>query len=438
MIAIISGVAVYLWSYIPVKKKEVIKGAPPQKKPYPEAQSVDLEDILMRLPKDTPKKTAKPEPEVIEEDEPPVQIVEEKVIDTLALQAFENELGKTKNLIPPEKNKSFWNGEGFWDFVPPRERSRKLYKKTKNPKYRMWVPTQDGFKKRFLKYTDREGLKDYNEKRILLASINNFLEKISPEKRAAFVNKYLLRTPVRKLGLSRVQDLYDGIGGVLQKIEPDKQEVYYKKLYRFALNNPNDGLKLLRYETNILDSVHLLQRPDFIVRVNKEYNNYYNNNLNTLTNVTDKFIPYLKKIDTTKQALALSIFYDLYRKNNKENIKQRKRIDKEYVRALNDFEQQYQNRLRQAQIEYDTKLSKKRTFREISYEAIGGGFVIVLIITLILLILSMIRNLNRLSEAILENNKLFADKLNKPEDKDNENEPAEKKDLFDKNDITEI
>ncbi len=40
----------------------------------------------------------------------------------------------------------------------------------------------------------------------------------------------------------------------------------------------------------------------------------------------------------------------------------------------------------------------------LSYQSIGYGLGVVLLISLILLVLSMIRNVNRLAEAMLENN----------------------------------
>jgi uncharacterized membrane protein YqjE len=69
--------------------------------------------------------------------------------------------------------------------------------------------------------------------------------------------------------------------------------------------------------------------------------------------------------------------------------------------------------LTKANIKYQLEKSKKSTFREMSYESMAGGFAAVLLISLILLILSMIRNVNRLAEAMFENTKVFQNQITK-------------------------
>jgi hypothetical protein len=151
----------------------------------------------------------------------------------------------------------------------------------------------------------------------------------------------------------------------------------------------------------------------FIKKIQKQYKYKYNNKLDALIEATNQFLPYVKQIENDKQSLALEIFYRLYYENNKERSKEIQTIENQYKMELASWEAQYQAALTKANIKYQLEKSKKSTLREMSYESMAGGFVAVLLISLILLILSMIRNVNRLSEAMFENTKVFQNQITK-------------------------
>ena len=137
----------------------------------------------------------------------------------------------------------------------------------------------------------------------------------------------------------------------------------------------------------------------------REYYNYYNNNLNAFIESTDNFIKMLPQLPSDNQVEALRIYYKYYRHNNNERSRKIREIDRAYSQALRKWESDYQNELRRAESEFYAKKQKKRFYRSWSLKGILSAFASILILTLIVLIVSMIRNVNRLTEAIYENNR---------------------------------
>ncbi len=412
VLAVFFGILLYVWTQIPPGKKHVAKGMKPVKKEYPALKQINLNEIYNAMPV---VNTQPQEQDITDQEyEPPIDYgnVPTQKVDSTAIYNFENELGTTKSLIPEEQNKAFWQGTGHRGFAS--ERDKKMFKKTHNPKYSKWIYDTPGFKKRYLVYTKWQNINDYNDKTKLLKAINSILQNISSVNRTKIINQKLLDIHVSRLGLNKATSMYRQIGKVLRKLSEGEQIKMFQTLFNFAYNNPNDGLPLLNYESKIIDSVAYPARSLFLRRIQKEYVNYYNNNINSLTKATDHFLPYLRKISPDKQEIALKVYYELYRKNNKELNQQIQQIDNEYRNEVANWESDFRRRVEQANMEYQSKLRQKKEYRWWSYKGIAYGFVSVLIISLFLLVLSMVRNVNRLSEAMLENNKLFADQFQAP------------------------
>ncbi len=409
IIGVIAGIATLTWSKIPVSKKKVVKPAKPVKPKYPQQKTVSYDALVNALPKDRPKRVSRPKNIEIEENLPPPDEKPVKIVDSAAIANFERELGYTKMLIPYSSNKSFWEGAGKYVFKNSRD--EKMYRKTHNPKYKTWVPAKEKFKKRYIKYTKKENLEGYNQKTALLKGINAFLSKVAISNRKNLVNNKLLYTNVNNYGLENTVIMYSKIGDILSKLDTTTQFYYYYPLKRFVRSNPNDGIKILEYVNKLLDKTYKDQRPDFMDVILKEYKDNYNNNLSSLIEATNQFMPYLKNIAPEQQAEALKIFYKLYRQNNADRSNRIRQIESDYAQTIQNWEAEFQKQVAESEAAYFAKKRAKKELSEWSYKGIVSSFGVVLIISLFLLVLSMVRNVNKLSEAILENNKLFSENI---------------------------
>ncbi len=411
LLLIAIGAAVYLWSYVPPKKEQVVKGPKPEKPAYPSLQKVDAYDIIAALPKKK-KKIEKPAPETdknepaeeLQPDYEPLQRTQEnKTVDSAAMRAFYESLAYTKELIPIAGNKSFWLNKYEYYFASPRD--RKLYRKTKNPAFRKRRLKQKGFDVRFSEYADRQGFKDYDEKNRLLSSLNIMLEAHDSINRKTFANDFLTTFPARRYGLSVIDRRFKAIAQVLKHIPAKEQKAAYRELWNFINSNPNDGMDMVRYMGRIIDKIQKDQRLAFIKQMEREYYGYYNNNLNAFIESTDNFLEMLSQLPADNQAEALRIYYRYYRHNNLERARRIRQIDREYEQAVNKWENDYRNALRRADTRYNAELYKRKNYRSWSLKGIISAFAAILVLTLILLTVSMIRNINRLTEAIYENNR---------------------------------
>jgi len=408
IMSIAASIAVYLYSLIPATEEEVVKPPKPKKQIYPKMKDVNLQDILDVLPK---KKTI-----IINTDKPTIEIIEETNyeeevvgIDSLALAKLNQEIGNTKDLLPESIYPSVWHAKYRYYFSSSR--NERMYRKTKNPELRLKELISSGFKQRFIRYTNNEGLTDYNDKTDLLKATNTILENLNQKNRKEFLSDYVLRLPIKKVGSNILKNRLKTIAPILSQVDSTKQLSLYRTLWRFVKNNPNDGLNLVNYEYSILNKVAKQSKIKFIKTIQEQYSLKYNNKLDALKETTNNFLPYLDKIDYELQAEALTIFYRLYTKNNKDRSKTIQQIENQYTNSVEQWESNYQQALNRANINYNRKVSKKNELKEWSYKGILSGFGSVLFISLILLILSMIRNVNRLSEAMYNNTKTFQDEI---------------------------
>ncbi len=405
VLGVILGTLTFLWSKVPPSKKHVVKSEKPIKPNYPKTKPVSFDNLLNAIPKK--QKTWQSNVEIVE-DEDYYESVDQKIeipntVDSVAVAIFERTLGETKSLISLEKNKLFWEGKKNLVYKNPRDKRR--YKITKNPKYApTWVASQSnpGFKQNFLNNTKR--IKDYRKKASLLKSYNTILKNVTASNRTDFLNRFL-RNRINNNVLDKLVYINTNIAPILSKIDSTNQPKTYTKLFWFVSNNPNDGKPLVSYLNEIISNFTINKRLDIIRLVFREYSNNYNNNLSSLKEATNQFLPYLKKLDIEQQDTALKIFYNLYRKNNVERDNNVKEIDYTYQQTLEEWNRTYQQQLNEAELEYEAKKNKKRITSTWSVKSIAVGFATVLILSLFLLIFSMVRNVNKLAEAMLQNNK---------------------------------
>ncbi len=406
VLGVLLGIVAYLWSKIPPSKKHVVKTEKPIKPSYPNAKPVSFENLLNALPKK--QKTKQSNVEIPEEKDDFYERVDQKIeitssVDSVAVTLFERTLGETKNLISPEKNKLFW--EGKKNLVFKSKRDERLYNKLKKEMYApTWVvsASNPGFKKRFLNSTKK--IKDYRKKASLLKSYNTVIRNVTKGNRTDFLNRFL-KNRINNNVFDKLVSINTSIAPVLGKIDSTYQSKTYTKLFRFVMNNPNDGKPIVSYLDEIISNFTINKRLNIIGLVFREYSNNYNNNLSSLKEATNQFLPYLKKLDIEQQDTALKIFYNLYRKNNVERDNKVKDIEYNYQQTLEKWNRAYQQQLNEAELEYEAKKITKETTGVWSVKSIAVGFATVLILSLFLLIFSMVRNVNKLAEAMLENNK---------------------------------
>jgi len=416
LLAIAGGVITYLWSLVPPSKSKVVKAPAPQKQAYPVLKKVALQEILDKLPKQKKNKPAppKPKPEETQTQEDTGLFEEEQVvtqIDSAALKHFNTAIGNTKSLIPEDEYQIFWNNK--YDYYFSSERDRKMYRKSHNPALRKKNLISPGFKQRFITYTDSQNLKDYNQKADLLETYNHILAKIAKKNRKRFMQQIAMQLPVRNLGTHEIQSRLTAIGDVMDKIDADNQLKVYKKLWWFIKSNPNDGIPMINFLASNLEQIPQISRITFIDYLLREYNRHYNNRLSELKEAILSFMPLVKQINPDQMSPALKIYFDLYRKNNYERAKQVRQIDDTYNQELAKIEKDYKQALQRANLDYHLKRQKKDSLRLWSYKGVGLGFAGILLFSLIVLILSMIRNINRLTEAMYENNQMIEKHIKK-------------------------
>lgn len=413
ILAIAGGIITYFWTFVPPSKEKVVKATPPAKPKYPDVETVNIQDVLMRLPQKPPKKTKKtnnvtqytPEPETYT---PPQQTQVVK-IDSVALQNFNKELEKTKSFILLATNPKFWEDVYKYSFDTPRD--KKMYKKNHNPKLRKQKLVKPGFRQRFIRFTDNNGLKKYSDKTNLLAAYNTLLKQFAVDNRISFINNIALKLSLKKIGINTINLRYNAMGSAINNVAPDKQFPLYNTLWRFIRSNPNDGIALTKYIGDHLSKIAYESKYKFVNNVLNEYNRHYNNDLAQLEEATNQFLSFIDRIPGVQQANALKIHYEIFTRNNLDRTRSINQINNDYNKLLARLDKEYINKKMQAESVFNHKKSEKRNLRMWSYKTIGAAFAVVLIISLFLLILSMIRNINRLTEAMYQNNKTFQEHI---------------------------
>jgi len=421
LLIIISGIAVYGWSYVPPKKKEVVKPPQPEKAPYPELQQVDANDILKAL---STRQKLPVQQEEEEDDEflmaaEPVytqrEKSEEQTVDSVGLKMFYDELAVTKQIIPYQTNRKFWTNK--YEFYFELERDKKLYRKTKNPKFRKKRLVRQAFDKNFIEFTDLYGYASYRDKAQFLRALNTMLMSLDSTQYQEFIHQYFFRIPLKKYSPEIIENRYNVISKAVKAIPEKEKKFYaYNILWNFIEKNPQDGYRMVQYQADNINRFVPEIRLAALQTMHDEYYRHYDYNLAGFKESTDNFFKIINSLPQDKrQADALKIYYDKYWNNNLERSKQIKQIDREYAQAVRQWEENYQLELMQAENEFKNKLNTRKKFRNLSIKSIGLAFVTVLLLSIILLIISMIRNVNRLTEAVYENNRLFIENMKNPQ-----------------------
>jgi len=397
VVCFVVGVVMIGWSYIPPSKETVTKATPPAKEIYPSQAEVNINDILDVLPKD--KKKVKEQLEKAKEEiYIPTQMPnQKKERDTAGLKVFERQIAYMKNILPYREFTKLWNGEGYYTY--PHGEAK--YKVTKNEAYRKFVSTQRGLIEQIESRTDQFGFKSYKEKAKLVERYNNILKTIDLKNRNRIVMSLI---NFKNKDFEKTIHSLESLNDILPLFNQEDIIRAFNSYVKFIKNNPNDGVPLIVFEKEILPKFSKPERHLASNMIKSEYINYYNNSLNGLKENTLNFIPFLNKIDVNKQAVALSYYYKIYRSKNSERLVQIQNIEDEHNRKIASIDTEFAKAKMEAEANHLIKKEKKSFWRSKSIQGIGVALGTILIITVILLLLSMIRNVNKLAEAMLENN----------------------------------
>lgn len=400
-IAVIGGIIAILvigYSYFPTAKKEVFKASAPTKTPYPKQSGVALSEILEALPKEKQQ----PQQEVATSetnDAPPTPPPPRQPAnnDQVGRKEFDAAIAELKNELPPNKFKSLWEGQGKWVIT-----DRVRYDMTQSDQYRKWVPTVEGFETLIIENTDYLGFKSYQEKSDFVRGVQDLIKPITGDQKVLIAKKAL---NFKNRTLENTRTSFQAMANVL-KLYPDNQvAVGYELAKDFLKRNPNDGLSMLGFQEAFLTNIDQEQRIATVKILQDEYSNYYNNNLDGFKENTQQFSQYISDVPLDQQSLALINYYSIYRNKNTDRLNQIQEIENNYNQELAEIEAQYKISLANAESEFLLKNSEKEQWRIMSLKSAAIAFGSILLITVILLLLSMIRNVNRLAETLIETTK---------------------------------
>ncbi|WP_420573728.1 hypothetical protein [Kordia sp.] len=394
-IGLIGGIIIIGWSFIPSSKREVIKASTPVKQAYPKQVGVTTNEIVRKLPKkkEVIEQILDEETKIANTPTNQESYVVKNNIDTLGLRNFNNEIANLKSYLPVKQHSTLWNPIGYYTYPQGKRR----YEVTKNEKYRKWVVTSQGLKERIISRTNTMGFSSYNEKYQLIKAYNNCLSKINATDREVILKKLL-----NFFNTNKVQTILaiEKLTNLLPLFTDNLSQAFDNESY-FIKKNPQDGMGMIAFETQVLPSFTIEDRMQAAKVLKSEYLNHYDYNLTAFKETTQSFMKMLPKFSKGQEALALQYYYQVYRDKNAQRIAQIRTIDNQHQQQINDIENQYKADVRMAKTEYDNKVQKKIFWRLSSFWGVCSAIGSVLVVTVILLSLSMVRNVNKLANALL-------------------------------------
>jgi len=381
------------YSYLPSTKDKVTKQAVPEKEAYPPQSEVTSSEIKLMLPHDVIIK----EEEVIIES-PTKNPVDYSVIDTTGLHTYEKAISDLKNVLPAKNFPGLWEGEGEYQYLNKRK-----WDMTRQERFRKYVVITEGFATQIKNATDISGFKKYSDKTKIIEKIRHLLVQTPMPIRGdlsksviKFKNRDLRKTLSSLDSLAKLVPLY-----------PEKELLKgYKSARRFLINNPNDGLRMVGFQAKALKKYDMTQRWQANRVMQIEYSNYYNNNLTGFMENTNDYAVHIRSLNLNQLALGLEKYYAIYRSKNANRLSKIRDIENAHNQVLAEIDNKYKQDLLQAEMEYAAKTAKKINLRGFSLKGMVIALGSILFITVILLLLSMVRNVNRLAEAMLRNNHL--------------------------------
>lgn len=389
-LAIVIGILLVLWNYIPTSKQEVKKQPIPEKQKYPSAVTVsynELNDIITMLNEE--KKKSKPtitevhdQPQTINTAAPQKPI---NVEDMQGEKEFKASIEQLKKIISPEKYK-IWERKGTY-YYPQGE---VYWEKTHNEAYRHFNETQPGLEDR-LKATAN----NYSDRKKLVDGYITALTPLTEESRPALL-EFLISH--RENNIDKATALAQALAKIYPALKDIRSEEVLNALVNFSWQNANEGIPFIKYAGTIIEKFDSKERDKIIYTLENNFYSHYNNHLQNQIEATDLFLPMLSKFSADDQREALEQYYKMYVGKNISRASQIDQIDKQYVADTTQINQKYIQDQVSAEMDYQIKENKKSENRSWWYRNIGIGILVIILISNILVIFNMQRTLKKIDE----------------------------------------
>lgn len=392
-LVIFAGILVIGYSFLPTSKREVVKEDYPEKQAYPPKSEISLNELLAAMIAEKYEMRELPSEAYSDTKRDETQVVKTK--DTTGLHAFELSVAQLRNLISPTKHPDFWNGKGTWEIIDQRR-----WLITKSNQFRRYIRQENGYQQKALSAIFNNGFDSYIEATEIMEAIYDAVKKV-PDSERIFLAEELIDE--KNGSLEKTISSIDAMGELLAILPNNTIRDGYRTVRKFMQNNPNDGVSMVAFQGKYLVDFGAEERFDAMLLLNRTYRAYYDNNLEALKEIALDYGKIVYGVPPSQHVVGLSFFFDLYKSRNADRMLTIQEIETAHASAIAQIEAEYQSQLMQANREYNAKESQKEEFRWYSLQGLGVGFVAVLLISVILLLLSMVRNVNRLAQAMLAN-----------------------------------
>jgi len=298
--AIVIGIIVVLWNFLPTFKKEVVKQPFPDKEKYPTAVTVSFEEVnsIIKVFEEMKQTKQIKQNEIVQVQTNPQQesaqnnqqITPIVVKDVKGENDFQASIERLKKIIPPENYNKIWESKGFYTFpnVP------KYWDKTHNESYRKFNVTEPCLGDRLKALAD-----NYLDRKKLLDGYITAITPLAEESRPEFL-KFLISH--RENSINKTIALAQVLAKIFPLLQDVKSGEVIQSLIYFNRKNPNDGIPFINYVVTILGKFDSKIRDKIITVLE---NNYFNNNLQNQIEATDLFLPMLIKFKADVQDIAL-------------------------------------------------------------------------------------------------------------------------------------
>lgn len=366
MLVIAGGILLLLWGMTPSLKPGVSKSE------YPPVVEVSAQELAAAvLPKaELEKGTVAGEAGTATAAEPAAAQPAAQSPADPSQQAYEELIDSLKILLPPEKYS--WVDRGHWQ--------RGYYQNR-------WVIDSYGIQSRLNAAFNTANARAYGDKATVLRSylplIAAFEEADRPAVLKALIT-YSKDDPATTRG--NMELLQQSIAA----FPADKAGVL-NALADFGQKNPRDGREFIGYAAEIIPRFDPEYATEVLGAMIRTYYNYFDD-IQRQKRATETFFPLLSTFEGKYQAKALEQYYGMYLQKNREREQQVARID-----------QQYQHEQQQAEAVLAQKRAQKAENRYYGLMAIGGSLVFISIIALVLVLLSIQRNVRALASQVAAN-----------------------------------
>lgn len=372
-LALVLGLLFFLWGIIPAFKSSVNKGT------YPPVVTISLQELQQEVLPAKKSAAAKTEKSTQTSGSVATSSVQQQSLPAPGEVEYQSMLDSLKALIPPKKYA--WKSRGHWEYPYGKD----YWEYYRTSRYRKWKVDRLGIKDR-LKYAyARAKADDYLTKKELLNGYISVVSQFPEEKRPAVLEAVCTYTRDSLLqSLSNVQLLSESIPNF-----STESTDYLKKLATFGKKNPNDGGAFIGYTNGILNRFDAGVRFKALQAMMQRYYKHFNNRIDLQIKITDEFLTFAADFEPEYQVRALEKYYELYLNNHARRMAAIERIEDDYSRELSYAASQH----------YQAKANKAE-WRMWGLYAIGGGVVVIAFLALVLALLSMQKNLERIYESL--------------------------------------